>query len=585
VSVGSRQRVHDNVDSDSRDVSELAMISRHCDSTSIETATALRSNESLRELINQQLTAVEQVLAISGELVRRLDRQSGTELEDLASALRLARSTVNRPPAPTTGAKDLAPARRGAGDDGGNRAHDYSGEAGCCKLVESSEPLLGNVPVPEDLTKTVSAEKLEGLKRLRAANLEQSHNLFADADSLKQQMKKVLQQNGDSDEEDLYFDEGWAQAVARNGIFKQITTLVIFLSCLWIAVDTDITKMDASRGLKTIVLVVDNVFFIYFCSEISIRSAAFKNKCDAFKLFRYNFDFALVLLMALSGIISISGKGAAGSQVTSSLRIFRLFRLARLARLIRLVRSFQSLLVLVRGMMTAVRAVCSTICLLVIITYVFAVFFTQLLSGNDAVEGCFDNVPQAMNCLLVNAIFNSQGPFIETFLGIHWFYYVCILAFVMLACLTVMNMMIAVVCETIATVAKAESDAQDLLTVKKVVSEALTQLDIDHDGMISKRELYNLFNNADVVRKLHGVSVDVFALIECSEFIFAHGDMLTFDEFLEDVAMFRSSKACTVKDAVDIRLFLKHELKKTEDRLRFAFANSESFALSKGITP
>merc|ERR1719324_1789110 len=65
---------------------------------------------------------------------------------------------------------------------------------------------------------------------------------------------------------------------------------------------------------------------------------------------------------------------------TQPLRLLRLLRLTRMARLMR---SFPDLLTLVKGMLAATRSVGSTLLLLLIFNYVFAIIFTGQLKNHE----------------------------------------------------------------------------------------------------------------------------------------------------------------------------------------------------------
>merc|ERR1719324_1243414 len=68
---------------------------------------------------------------------------------------------------------------------------------------------------------------------------------------------------------------------------------------------------------------------------------------------------------------------------TQPLRLLRLLRLTRMARLMR---SFPDLLTLVKGMIAATRSVGSTLLLLMIFNYVFAIIFTGQLKNHEDPE-------------------------------------------------------------------------------------------------------------------------------------------------------------------------------------------------------
>merc|ERR1719502_2654315 len=106
--------------------------------------------------------------------------------------------------------------------------------------------------------------------------------------------------------------------------------------------------------------------------------------------------WVLTLAMALSG--------QAGGSPVGGTSILRLFRLLRLSRLMRMLRSLPELMILVKGMVTAMKSVVYVMGLLVIITYVFAIAFTQLAVGTPTIgEDYFANVAQSMYSLLIYA--------------------------------------------------------------------------------------------------------------------------------------------------------------------------------------
>merc|ERR1712137_697845 len=108
--------------------------------------------------------------------------------------------------------------------------------------------------------------------------------------------------------------------------------------------------------------------------------------------------WVLLIFMAASGSDGGNPLGGAG--------ILRLLRLLRLSRLIRMLRSLPELMILLKGMATAMRSVVYVMCLLVLITFVFAIAFTQLAEDTDTIgELYFDNVALSMYSLLVYATF------------------------------------------------------------------------------------------------------------------------------------------------------------------------------------
>merc|ERR1719183_2384679 len=84
----------------------------------------------------------------------------------------------------------------------------------------------------------------------------------------------------------------------------------------------------------------------------------------------------LVLLFVTSD--DSSGGESTGLGNASLLRLLRLLRLSRMARMARLLRSMPELLVLIKGMIAAIRSVFFTLLLLFLLLYVFSILFRQL---------------------------------------------------------------------------------------------------------------------------------------------------------------------------------------------------------------
>merc|ERR1719235_2174198 len=102
-------------------------------------------------------------------------------------------------------------------------------------------------------------------------------------------------------------------------------------------------------------------------------------------------------------IIMVS-TGSEGGSPLGNTAILRLFRLLRLSRLMRMLRSLPELMILIKGMVTAMKSVVYVMCLLAIITYVFAIAFTQLAVGSESIgETYFSNVAHSMYSLIIYA--------------------------------------------------------------------------------------------------------------------------------------------------------------------------------------
>ncbi|CAJ1360503.1 unnamed protein product [Effrenium voratum] len=244
--------------------------------------------------------------------------------------------------------------------------------------------------------------------------------MFPDADKIKDKVRASLF-SPEFNPEDIYKTTGWCQQVARNQFFKNLTMFVIVLNAIWIGVDTDLNPAELEVNSPLIFQVVDNIFCIFFCFEITVRYFAYQQPCDAFKDFSFAFDFSLVLTMIwevwVCSIIVVFMRTSGGTNL-SVLRLLRLFRLVRIARVGRLMSSCRELVVLVKGIGMGLRSVLSTLFLMMVVIYVFAIIFTQLFRDTEEAEGCYENVLQSMNCLMLNVVFPEQQELMQRMLQV-----------------------------------------------------------------------------------------------------------------------------------------------------------------------
>jgi len=404
---------------------------------------------------------------------------------------------------------------------------------------------------PTEEPRLPAAEGGEGAKAARMP-------MFPDPATVKEQVSQALRAPN-QDAEHYYHDKGFWQALARSNSFKNLTFGIIALNAIWIGVDTDLNKHELLVNAPWEFQVAETTFCLFFSFEIMARFKAFRVKCRSFKDFWFVFDGSLLVLMwwgswGTSAIHWLSGgSGSSGVKNVSMLRILRLFRLLRVARVARLLKDIPELMVLIKGMALAIRAVFSTLCLLLMTIYVFAIAFTQLLAGGEGSEGCFETVPQAMNCLLLNGVFSDQSSLITQMLDIHWAYYVGILIYMTIGSLTVLNMLIGVMCDVISTVSQAETQAMTVQSLMKKITTVLQATDTDHDQVITSGEFKLLLQSAECMQALDQVNIEVPALVDFADFIFWDKSALTTNEFVDMLLQFRGDNIATVKDLVDIR--------------------------------
>jgi len=374
--------------------------------------------------------------------------------------------------------------------------------------------------------------------------------------------------------EELYDETGCWQMMVHSHYFTNFCLAVILLNTVWIAIDTDLNKAAVLSEAPLVFQVIENCFCTFFVFEMMVRILAFKVRINAFSDRWLVFDFCLVasmvwetwllvLWLAVFGGADGMGKGRA----TSVFRVFRLFRLTRVARTAKLIANFPELMILAKGMIIAMRSVAAVLSLLAIIIYIFSIIFTEMLSDTRAGKGNFESVPQSINTLLVQVVCGFDEEMMRKLMDDDLIAYFIFLVYVLIASLTIMNMLIGILCDVVSTVSADEAEDAFVHEVEHLVTRLMAELDEDGSGTLSREEFDGIIMNQDMMHVLRGFGVDVVGIVDFGSFLFTECDELSFADFLQLVVQFRESKAATVRDVMDLRKYLARELSSLEARL------------------
>lgn len=392
--------------------------------------------------------------------------------------------------------------------------------------------------------------------------------IFADGEAMKQKLRDAIAKP-QYDVSNFYKTEGWCQAIARSQYFENITLLVIALNAIWISIDVDLNKAEVLLDAHWAFQVADNFFCLYFVAEWAVRFGAFEIKSDSMRDMWFVFDSIMCALMALeTWVITLfflvfagSSQGDTSVGDASLLKAVRLVRLARMARVLRLLNALPELMVLIKGITVAARAVSCTVALMLLIVYVFAVAFRQLTDGTALGKSVFKSVPDSMRYLLISGTMPDLQEHVMEIWSEGWVFAVIFLMFVLVCTITVMNMLVGVLVGVVNTVAAVEKEQLMVEFVKTNLLGLLRKykIDQDSDGLISKEEFDRLVRVPEALKSLDKMGVDPIGLIDLADFIFKDGDSLRFSNFMELVMQLRGSNQATVKDVVDLRKFITLE--------------------------
>jgi hypothetical protein len=400
---------------------------------------------------------------------------------------------------------------------------------------------------------------------------------YKDPQAMKLQVRKCLEKQKPYSVDQFYKDPEtsvWPR-IATHPVFENTTLAVIAFNAVYIAIDTDWNKPVPLECSDTYSLTESGAFFqfmehafcVYFTGEWIARFMSFKIKSNGLKDGWFCFDSVLVFMMVMETwvmTIILAAMGG-GENPVGGTSILRLFRLLRLSRLMRMLRSLPELLILIKGMATAMKSVAYVMGLLVLITYVFAIAFTQLSVNTDFGDNYCKNVALSMYSLLIYATFmDDLSAFTDDIRGEVPELLPLTLLFICLAALTVMNMLIGVLCDVVSAVAKRERDEIRMETLSEQMRTIVASLDEDSNNMISYKEFVKIMAKPDALAALDDVGVSPTGIVDFAELFFFEdgykdGTMLElkFEDFMEVILDLRECNTATVKDMLNLWMKIK----------------------------
>jgi hypothetical protein len=381
--------------------------------------------------------------------------------------------------------------------------------------------------------------------------------------------------------ETQYYETGICAKIARDQTFEVITMCVIAGNSLWIAFDTDYNDSENMFELEWYWHVGENFFCLFYSIELMIRFLAFKKKRNCLRDSWFLFDAALLSMMIfetwfITALILTTGNAPSNPILSQGavLRLLRLLRLTRMTRMIRMLRFLPELMVFIHGFIAASRSVVSAFLLLVIVLYLASITLVQLGKDRADLTEYFATVWHTLGYLLVMTVLPDMWPYVVQITNASdtstppWILAVILILFLMVACVIVLNMLVGVLVEVVATVMHKEQDRMDCDYVKSRMEELIDNRDLGllsytGNGLITKEDFEILIQNRNAAKILDDVGVDVIGLADISDFIYKDYDTITFDHFVEVVLEMRNHKGVSVKDIHYLRRYFTKEIDRT----------------------
>lgn len=408
-------------------------------------------------------------------------------------------------------------------------------------------------------------------------------NLFGDINKLKDTDVRE-QMAARKDREKAKYKDGVIGSVAKSDIFERMTLVVISLNAISIGIDADYTarigKPDNLYEAPLFFIFSELFFATYFSGEIFIRFVAYRKKCQVFCDFWFVFDTALVSLMLVE-VLVVPFLGS--DSPLGQLSVLRLLRLLRITRVAKLMRMFPELMLIVTGIKAAVKAVCWTAILLVLITFTWAILFTNeyhqgKMSNEEAreldgAEHLFGSLSKSMISLLVmGTILDDVTYATDTIRATEKkLMLLAFILYILLNSFTMMNMLIGILVEVVGSTSEQEQMRLTGEQATDAIREIFEKMDDDGNKLIRRDEFQKMRNNPKVGEALRRLKIDgkqfeTFAdlFFEVDEDDGVEQDM-SFDKLLEMIMRLRPG---THVSALDFATLKQHVYKGQAELLK-----------------
>jgi hypothetical protein len=271
----------------------------------------------------------------------------------------------------------------------------------------------------------------------------------------------------------------------------------------------------------------------------------------------------------------IAGDGGGVPIPTQPLRILRLFKLTRMARLMK---AFPELVTMIKGLLRSLRAIASTLVLIGLMVYTWAIILHMLMRDetayNELLKSKYDyEFTRVLDCmwtlficgtlmldnagLLFTELLIGQNPSLSKVLA-----GLTLLSYALLSSLLVLQMLIGVLCDVVSQVGAERQDSYSIGLIKQELTANLRAYD-HGDGKISFIDIKKFFcedHTRKVFKKLGINSLFCFELIGM---IFPTQETETripLASILDFIVMCRGSNPANVQIIAHALCFLSSEL-------------------------
>ena len=180
---------------------------------------------------------------------------------------------------------------------------------------------------------------------------------------------------------------------------------------------------------------------------------------------------------------------------------------------------------------------------------------------------------EVINTLMMRGIVAEHAEIIAAKLQVGWIEHIMIIAYTVIGSLTVQNIVICVASDVVGSGGEHTKDEVQLRNIHNQVARMIREINVNHDAWMSRDEFQILLASREHIIMLH---YDRDVEVEAGEFIFGGVDKIDIKEFKTVIMQSRGSKQATVKDMLDVRMFVHFNVETALKRLEQAMLRRQS---------
>jgi len=298
----------------------------------------------------------------------------------------------------------------------------------------------------------------------------------------------------------------------RSNLFESICTIAIIVNAGFIGYAAEYAINHIEEPQSQTIDAVNWFFTLFYFLEISVRIFHYRVMFFINADWKWNvFDLFLVctsIYSKMSSALSNSGPGSS----SNILRLLRLFKMLKMLRMIRVLRFFRELRLMLMPMIRSFRSFFFSMCMLLVIMYVFGLTFLQAAAStlvdasrsddslldetlHDDLHSFFGSVGTSMQTLYFVVLGFNDATRIAASLkeGPGMIYFLIFLFFISFLTFAVFNIVVGIFVDTAMCYAEEDKNNVELDegtqdSYVDMVADIMNCLDVDSSGTISYKE-------------------------------------------------------------------------------------------------